>query len=200
MNHLQCLLLGVLFGSFVFTTQGQQDSLAQHSVSVDTVITTVEDTSSVVVKKHSPKKASILSAVLPGAGQFYNKKYWKIPLVYAALGSTFYFIKINRDGFKEYKQAYIYAKDDDPTTVVTGKPKEHENQPENLKTIMEGYRRQRDLSAILFVTAYLLNILDASIDAHFYNFDISDDLSLEVYPYDRNSLNLSLGVTFAFKL
>lgn len=126
---------------------------------------------------HSIKRATILSTILPGAGQVYNKKFWKVPIVYAGFATIGYFIKYNNTGYKEYKNNLIAETDDNPETIYDGLASETQ-----LKQIMNSYRKNRDLFIILTAVWYGLNIMDAHVDAHFINFDIGDDLTMEISP------------------
>ena len=140
----------------------------------------VADTAEVKDTLHSPKKAAILSAVLPGAGQFYNKKYWKMPIVYGLLGTAGYFFHTNNKEFKELKAVFIETEDSDTFTAL------------------EKARRNRDLLAMAFIGVYILQIVDASVDAHLFYFDVSDDLSLNWSPQfmfvEPNSTKTSFGL------
>lgn len=142
---------------------------------------------------HSPHKAAVYSAILPGLGQAYNKKYWKIPLVYGGFAAFGYFIKYNHDIYQTSKLAYNHLTDGDPNTDSYMKLKdivhfnlENPTDVENLKRGLirqqDYFRRNRDLLVILTVAFYGLNIIDASVDAHFFNWDISDDLTLNLKP------------------
>jgi hypothetical protein len=150
--------------------------------------------------EHSPKKATLMSAVLPGLGQAYNKKYWKIPLVYAALGTAYYFVDKNIDEFKDFKSAYVKRIDDDPATMDTKYDNVYTDQ--QLLRLIDDRRRNRDLSYVALGVAYILNIVDAAVDAHLYYFNVSDDLSMRVapaaLPYAQNhfapGLQLSLNI------
>ena len=127
-------------------------------------------------KKHSPHKASVYSAVLPGAGQVYNKKHWKVPIIYAALGSAAYFTYDNGQRYKQYRDAFQLRQDDQIDEyygVYTDS---------QLITIMEYYERNKELSIIMTVAVYILNIVDASVDAHLFDFDVSEDISLKTTP------------------
>ncbi len=133
-------------------------------------------------KKHSPKKATIYSAVLPGLGQAYNKKYWKIPIVYAGIGTIAYFTYINNDSYKDYRAAFDYK-----TGTITEADEEiisiaSRYSQENLITIRDYYRRNVELSWIIMAVWYGLNVIDACVDAHFFEYDISDDLTLKMEP------------------
>jgi hypothetical protein len=148
-----------------------------------------------IIKKqeevHSPRKATIYSAVLPGLGQIYNRKYWKVPLVYAGFATFGYFINFNNEEYVKFRQAYSDIIDNDPNTNSFAKlitdPRRLEPQnigqlTESLRQAKDYWRRNRDLVVISTVAFYAINIIDASVDAHFFNFDISDDLSVNWVP------------------
>lgn len=133
-------------------------------------------------KKHNPKKATIYSAVLPGLGQAYNKKYWKIPIVYTGIGTIAYIAYINNDYYKDYRAAFDYK-----TGTITEADEEVINiakrySQDNLITIRDYYRRNVELSWIIMALWYGLNVIDACVDAHFFEYDISDDLTLKMEP------------------
>jgi len=141
--------------------------------------------------KHSPKKAALLSAVLPGMGQAYNKKYWKIPVVYAGFAGLGFWMGLNVKNYRTFNDAYKLRVDGDSTTIdrFVG-----EYSAEDLRTLKRGYRRNLDLSVILTVVWYALNIVDATVDAHLFEFDVSDNLSLRVEPvleYQSRANNLT---------
>jgi len=144
---------------------------------------------------HSPKKASLFSAVIPGAGQVYNKKYWKVPLVYGAIGASLYFAFDQRDRFRDFKSAYVSRVDSDSNTVDSKYTGIYSDQ--NLLTLIEYHRKNRDLLFVLAGFSYILNIVDAAVDAHLYYFDVSDDLSASVRPrvnYDPTSQSYLPGL------
>ena len=147
----------------------------------------------------SAKKASIYSAIIPGYGQFYNKKYWKIPIVYASIGTAFYIGKWNQNKYLTYKEAFQFRTDQDETTID-----EFENiySEANLVIIKNYHRKNRDLAYIICAGLYLLNIIDASVDAHLFNFTINEDVSLKIEPYMMHSslnINPALSLTLNFK-
>jgi len=131
----------------------------------------------------SPHKAMVFSMIVPGLGQAYNRKYWKIPIIYAALGTTVYLFNYNNNSYKEYKHAYIFKTDKDSTT--------YDPLPEltadEVITYEKTFKKYRDLSAILTFLFYTLNVADAYVDAHLTTFDVSDKLSMRVSP----SMNIS---------
>ncbi len=161
---------------------------------------------------HSPKKASMYSAILPGMGQAYNKKYWKIPVIYAGFGAFGYFIHWNNGNYKTMKQAYSdFTDGDDSTNSYLDLPGveyfDLTTEPDitNFKTALikrqDYYRRNRDLLVISTVLFYGLNIIDASVDAHFFDFDISEDLSLNWQPtmsYFNKQTVYGLNCSFTF--
>lgn len=148
-----------------------------------------------VIDPLSPSKAAFYSAILPGLGQAYNKKYWKIPIVYAALGTGIYFYIDNNNKYNQYRRAYkqrLAGIKDEFSLVVTD--------ANALIDAQEFYQRNRDLSLLLTVIAYVLNIVDANVDAHLLQFNVSDDLSLRPH-IDQNEIdfNRNLGLTLNFK-
>jgi len=167
------ILLALLFFAVVNVFTQTKDTLQTLGQSKDTL---QKDT--LQIKKHSPKKATILSAVLPGAGQFYNRKYWKMPVIYAGFGTLAYFINANQTRYTDFRQALKFRTDNDSTTV--------DNFPlysaEGLLQAKNYYRRNVELSCIFTVILYTLNVVDAAVDAHLYDFDIGDELSLKIQP------------------
>jgi hypothetical protein len=147
---------------------------------------------------HSPKKASIYSAVLPGLGQAYNKKYWKIPIIYGGFGAFIYYIGWNNEWYKLFKNAYKDLSTEENldsdafikkyhrlpylSTIDYTNSVEKTYAEEYLTDYQEYFRRNRDLLIICTTAFYVLNIIDASVDAHLYKFDISDNLSLNWRP------------------
>jgi hypothetical protein len=134
----------------------------------------------VMMKKHSPTKAAIYSAVLPGLGQAYNKKYWKIPIVYAGFTVFIYLIITNNQEFQQFDDAYRYVATGD--TTYTDNNLVYQYSEEQLRDSRDFYKRNMELSIILGSIWYILQIVDASVDAHFFEYDISDDLSIRLDP------------------
>lgn len=124
---------------------------------------------------HNPGKAALLSAILPGAGQVYNNRWWKVPIVYAALGTTIYFLVDNQQQYSRYRADYIRASTDSSFAKF--------NDPIVLNTYVDFYRRNRDYSVVALIAVYALNVVDAYVDAHLLSFDISDDISMHFEPY-----------------
>jgi hypothetical protein len=143
------------------------------------------------VVEHSPRKATIYSAILPGLGQIYNRKYWKVPIIYGGFATFGYFINFNNDLYIKYRKAYSDIIDEDPNTnsylklgvnPINFEPDKIAQFTERLKRAKDGSRRNRDLVIISTIVFYAANIMDASVDAHFFNFDISDELTFNWTP------------------
>ncbi len=132
-------------------------------------------------RTHNVKTATLL-ALMPGAGQIYNRKYWKLPIVYAAIGTALYFAYDNHQTYRLYLDAF-YAVNGDSTL---SDPFNGFYTPRQLIELQDIYRRYRDLSIILAVLGYGLQILDAHVDAHLFYYDVSDDLSLNWQPTRLN--------------
>ncbi|MGC8866420.1 MAG: DUF5683 domain-containing protein [Bacteroidales bacterium] len=128
----------------------------------------------------SPRKATLLSMALPGLGQAYNGKYWKIPIIYAGLGTTGYMALSNRSEYRKFKAAYQYK----VFNLPGDPPNEYANlyTADQLRVQRDFYRRNMEFNYILAGLVYILNMVDAAVDAHLSAFDISDDLSLQLAP------------------
>ena len=156
------------------------------------------------VERHSPTKAWLMSAVLPGLGQAYNQRYWKIPVVYGGFAAFGYFIQTNHFRYKIYLNAYdiryqltrLDSTDPDyeaqRAALEERLPRQFDNTPmDRLQYYKDGYRRDRDFYIIMTVLFYIVNMVDAAVDAHFFTYDISNDLSLHMQPYVQEGLYAS---------
>jgi hypothetical protein len=154
---------------------------------------TVVDSTRITEQKpvHSPHKATIYSAILPGLGQVYNRKYWKVPIILGGFATLGYFINFNNEVYQTYKLAYSDIIDDDPFTnsflylnvnPSMLRPENRVDYTESLRRAKDNWRRNRDLCIIGTVIFYAVNVIDASVDAHFFDFDISEDLSVNWVP------------------
>jgi hypothetical protein len=185
-------LLGILIVIAFQQTEAQNvvfDTIGNAILTADTVVKEAKTAKVVKAKKpHSPQKATIMSACLPGLGQVYNGKWWKVPIVYAGLGGLGYLVYNNYYEYSSYLHAYEYKTGDLPEGVTLN---EHETDLANryadsqLQTYKESYRRDFEFYTILTIAWYGLNIVDACVDGHLYNYDISDDLSFSIDPYLR---------------
>jgi uncharacterized protein DUF5683 len=160
----------------------------------------IED-STALAKKNKKKvystarRAAILSAVIPGAGQAYNKKYWKIPIIYAGLGAFGYLFVTNNKEYNFYRKNLVAFYDTDSNTTNTTR-----YSGEQLQSLKAEYKKKRNLGVIGMVAIYLVNIVDANVDGHLKTFDVSDDLSLSVDPwqtinYGNNGYRSAMGVS-----
>ena len=133
------------------------------------------------------KKATTLSTIFPGAGQIFNKSYWRVPIVIGGMASTIYTIDWNNRGYQRFKTAYALSVDykKNPDKYPNGAPDEFRGAYSDtfLKNLKDSYRRNRDLCILLTVGVYILQIIDAHVDAHLQDYDISDDLSMNFEPY-----------------
>jgi hypothetical protein len=186
-----------------------QEEEVLKAVDSSKTVTAVTDTSAggKKVKKqrvYSPSKAAIRSAIIPGWGQIYNKKYWKVPIVYGALGTTAAIFFYNLDTYKDTRFAYTVKYN----MRVNGTDSSLYVQiPDYLKPIDEGslrsyrdsYRRDIDYSIIFFVLFWGLNVVDAAVDAHLKSFDVSPDLSLKFKP-GYSDMAGTTGLSFVVRL
>lgn len=143
----------------------------------------------------SPKKATLLSALLPGAGQVYNGKAWKVPLIYGGIITDAYFIGFNNRRYNSFKDA-LSAFDEGVRNEFPSLNRDA------LVRNVDFWRRNRDICILLMGAIYALNIIDANVDAHLSGFEITDDLALKVEPHmerfsaNNNTLGVSLKLNF----
>ena len=142
------------------------------------------------------KRAMWLAIVLPGAGQIYNRKYWKLPIIYGGFVGCAYAITWNNQMYHDYSQAYMDIMDDDPTTDsynqflhlgATIDASNMDRYKEIFRKRKDRYRRWRDMGVFVMIGVYAFSIIDAYVDASLSEFDISDDLTLRVEPAFMNS-------------
>ena len=153
-------------------------------------------------QEHSATKAIVYSALIPGWGQAYNKKYWKIPIVYTGIAGAAYFIKTNSDDYKLYKSDYLLLVEDPEAQTVS-----EITSLQQLKGGIDQSRRNRDLSIIALFAWYGLGLIDANVDGHFFNYDIDDDLSMWIDPWIKPWLSgpgeiqqgMGVSVNFSFR-
>lgn len=170
------------------------------------VVITAADTSIVPIKRESffyryytkkypnPRTAALLSFVLPGAGQAYNKKWWKIPIVYGALGGMTWLAVTNNKQYKALRDNYKWVVDGDDNTNPTEAPYINMSAAQ-LKNYRDVYRGYTEKSYLFLGVTYLLAVTDAFVDAHLKNFDVSDDLTLRLVP-DIQSASGGIGASF----
>jgi hypothetical protein len=178
MNRLN-LLIGLFFLALNITAKSDKARLMNQLV--------LKDSLKVKSQKNYPARAALLSTILPGSGQVYNKRIWKVPFIYGAFAGCAYVYQSNNSLYKKYKNALSTRYDDDPLTID-----DYSNfTDENLVLLKNQYRKRRDLGTIGIVAIYLLNIIDASVDAHLREFDvkINEDISMTIFPYTQFAIN-----------
>lgn len=154
----------------------------------------------------TPSRAAFYSAILPGLGQAYNKKYWKIPIVYAALGTSIYFYIDNTNEYNRYRDAYksrLAGKDTDEFwgTDLNGDPlASAQISNEALIRAQKTLRRNREMSLLITIGIYALNIIDANVDAHLLQYNVDDNLAIKPH-FEMNEIDATsnLGLTLNFK-
>jgi hypothetical protein len=190
----KCLLIKVICFLFCVSMFGQNDE-KEITKSTDTLV--VENINKVTepINPLSPAKAAFYSAVLPGLGQAYNKKYWKIPIVYAALGTGIYFYTTNNKEYKRYRDAYKRRlagfEDDEFYNKVT---------LDGLQRAQRFYRKNKEVSLLVTIGIYALNIIDANVDAHLLQYNVNENLTLAPH-FKINELDAKsdVGLTLNFK-
>jgi hypothetical protein len=128
-----------------------------------------------------PRKASLMSTFVPGLGQVYNKKYWKVPIIYGALAGFGYIFSVNNERYNYFRKNLIADNDDDPSTINTSG-----YSSDNLQLLKKAREKNRNLSGAAIVFVYILNIIDANVDAHLRTFDVSNDVSIRLEPWQQN--------------
>lgn len=177
---------------FVFQVKGQDNVIDTLSPKKDTV--------------HSVKKAVLFSAIIPGAGQVYNhiamppgkkRAYWKVPLIYAGLGVTGYYMIQNNSLQKSLKREYLARQGSDFTQTFD--PQWEQYDSDGILTLYDQHLNRRDLFIIAFGLVYILQVADAAVEAHFVNFDISEDLSMNISPTMMSLHDPGVKLTFKFR-
>ncbi|MBR0187701.1 MAG: hypothetical protein IJQ09_03845 [Prevotella sp.] len=204
------MLLATGFG----TVRAQEEVVLEHdslSQAINNEVSVLVDSARIPTKplkdmstwRPDPKRALWLALVIPGGGQIYNRKYWKLPLVYGGFIGCLYAMNWNNTMYKDYSQAYIDIMDNDPGTqsynqflhngtTING---QEDRYKKLFKQRKDRYRRWRDMSFFVLVGVYALSVIDAYVDAELSVFDISKDLSLSIEPTildthtSRNPLN-----------
>lgn len=177
------------------SVQAQVESPSIMRVDRDTISETV--TTPVIIKdafKPIPKKALIYSLILPGAGQIYNRRYWKLPLVYAAYGGLAYAFDINGSRLKRFRTAYEYRVDGNPLTNADELVNPAVSD-EAIRQVRDGVRKDLELTYMAAIVVHALNGIEAYVDAHLRDFDISEDLSIDLRPtFESNAYGVQSGI------
>ncbi|MBI6119836.1 DUF5683 domain-containing protein [Salegentibacter maritimus] len=186
-------VLSVLFFLlFVCKLTAQKDSLSLENTEIKDSISKEKDYKP--YNALAPAKAAFYSAILPGLGQAYNGRYWKIPIAYAGLGVGVYFYINNDKEWNRYRDAYkdrLAGREDEFGDRIS---------TEALVRAQEFYRRNKEISLLVIAGVYVLNIIDANVDAHLQQFNVSEDLSLKPnMQYDNFTGKSKYGISLNFK-
>jgi hypothetical protein len=193
-------ILVMLVLSMAITKLVGQDSLTVSKD--DSLIIQSQDT--VLLKsyaaRYDPRKALLYAAIVPGLGQIYNKKYWKLPLVYGGFIAIGYGIDFYQKGYNKYKKELFYNLENGYTEDNDIRPGDNYTTA-NYRRIVDQYKRQRDLMIILMGGMYLLQIVDAHVDAHLKEFDLNPNLQVSIQPTMEQSplLGRQSGVSLIIK-
>jgi Family of unknown function (DUF5683) len=183
-NCLTCLPIGTVVLLFYCINASAQKKVV---VEKDTTVTINANNynkflDTTALNKYKPSIAIKRSAMLPGWGQYTNKKYWKIPLVYAGVGIPTYLFFRNLKQYREAKEAFTLASDTDPTNDILIKEPFYSvrAQPDRIRVFRNEVRQNVDYSVLFFVIFWGLNVADAAVDANLKTFDVSDDISMHI--------------------
>ncbi|XCF06002.1 DUF5683 domain-containing protein [Tamlana crocina] len=181
-------------------TPPEQEALPEPLVAVDSI-----SKPGVVINPLAPAKAAFLSAILPGLGQAYNKKYWKIPIVYGAIGTGVYFYINNNKEYNRYRDAYKsrlagFETDEFYFDGQGNKLTTPRISTDRLEDAQKFYRRNKEVSLLVTFGLYALNIIDANVDAHLMQYNVDENLSLAPhYRFNEIDATSNLGLTLNFK-
>lgn len=195
---MKCIFLFVLTFFIGTKLQSQPYLVATNNLSTEVV----EDTTkSILLVPHSPKKATLLSTFLPGAGQVYNKQAWKVPIIYLAAAGVTYFAITNGKNKEKFKDEY-YNRVEGRTDLLL---KDYATYTDDgIYNLYTAYKSNFQLSIIVGVAFYALQIMDAYVYAHLFNFNLTEDLSMNISPFYLPPTNLftpnhCLGFSFNFQ-
>ncbi len=194
-TKMAIVFLSKTIAVFVLLLLLHQGAFGQEIIDLDTAA----QESEIILKKNpkNPRTAVILSAILPGAGQVYNEKPWKVPLLYGGIATNLYFLDFNDRRYQLFKRALEVFREDDPN-VPNMFP--YLNEAGLIRNV-DYWRRNRDGVYLLFGAIYVLNIIDALVDAHLSGFDVSDDLSMKIEPAleTMSARGKTIGLSFKLK-
>ncbi|TLP80648.1 hypothetical protein ES765_07340 [Maribacter sp. ACAM166] len=208
----------LFFINFCFSQEEQETVPTKETDSIQTALAeqdmVIQDSVSFIKSKKefnplAPSKAAFLSALFPGLGQIYNKRYWKVPLVFGAIGGSIYMYTYNNDNYQNFRTAFKRRQagfTDDQFYDINGDNTvgaDPDLDLDDLEYQQERFQRDRDLWLVVAIGMYAFNIVDANVDAHLKQFNIDDDLSIDFEPYFdlnqvTNSPNYGMVVTIKF--
>jgi Family of unknown function (DUF5683) len=194
-----CLLIVLLFNCI--TVSAQKKGLEKDSIITITPTNFNKYLDTGFLRKYNPNKAIRRSAILPGWGQYTNKKIWKIPIVYAGIGIPGYLFFRNRKQYRESRYAYQNAIDRDATNDYLIKEPYYSNrfQPDRIQVFSRQARQNVDYSVLFFIIFWGLNVADAAVDANLKTFDVSDNISLKLKPGYSPLANTN-GISLVFDI
>lgn len=204
MNPYRILIL-LLVNFLLSQHAGAQTDSSARKVVPSNSMSSIADTGSLIKKdsvvKHDPRKATRRSAIIPGWGQAYNREYWKIPLVYGAIAIPTVMFVYNNNWYKKTKYAYEAKYNFETTGDTTGlaaiDPDLKNLSTTSLQSYRNSFRRDRDYSILFFLLAWGLNVVDATVFGHLKDFDVSNNLSMNLKPqFNPNTKSSGLMVTF----
>ncbi len=204
MNPYRILIL-LMVNFFLFLHTSAQTETNARKVVPSNSMSPVADTGALIKKdsvvKHDPRKATRRSAIIPGWGQAYNREYWKIPLVYGAIAIPTVMFVYNNNWYKKTKYAYEAKYNAETTGDTTGlaaiDPDLKNLSTTSLQSYRNSFRRDRDYSILFFLLAWGLNVVDATVFGHLKDFDVSNNLSMNLKPqFNPNTKSSGLMVTF----
>ncbi len=202
----------MIFGLLVINANAQpqpRDSIQNNNGTVSQEALKNPTDSLVVKKEHLPRRATMLSAVLPGLGQIYNKQAWKVPVIYAGFAGWAYGIAWNQDRYIRSRKAYFDLTDGDPSTKSYSdfirnneytEEQAYKEFEQRFLQAVKSYNRQRTLVMVGTAAFYILNILDANVNAHFIDFNVSEDLTYNFKPVAVDPITNTpiFGVSLAY--
>ncbi len=175
-------------------------SIKNPAFTKDTGIQVVKGDTIKTVSKHDPGKATLRSLILPGWGQAYNREYWKIPIVYGALGTVAGFYIYNNTWYKRTKDAFdIRVNRNNTADTALIHPRLEPLSAQSLQLYRNAFRRDRDYSALYFIITWGLNIVDATVFGHLKDFNVNEDLSLKINPVLKSNGNAGVSLVLGFK-
>ena len=184
MGKFQVILFFLLTSSLIFSQQTRNDSIAvkkADSLSTDLKtkgIVVEEVTYQKQINPLAPSKAAFLSAILPGMGQIYNKRYWKAPIVWGAIGTGIAVYSFNNTQYNTFRDEFKTRR-----AGLEGDPRLEVLDDGDLQDAQERFQEQRDLSLLVTILLYALNVVDANVDAHLKQFNVDERLSMDFKPY-----------------
>ena len=198
------LIASIFLFLFCFSTIAQEKENKRKKIPKEVVIDSIIEIRE-TINPLSPAKAAFYSAILPGLGQAYNKKYWKIPLVYGAIGTGIYFYVTNNKEYNRYRDAYKsrlagftndeFYKDSQGNQLSTPRVT-----TESLERGQKFFRKNKEISLLVTLGIYALNIIDANVDAHLLQYNVDENLSMAPhYRFNEFDASSNLGLTLNFK-